>query len=576
MKKLTKKDIDLYLNFDEVTAPFLETDYVLEKVMYDFEAKQKAKIPNTKLHSLFNWIDAKMKYEREEKFNSENKFARTAKQIWESGKTTGCTDYAILFMTFAKQLGIPTTMLHTASRSWVANLQETKKPTSNQGHNFNECFYDNKWVLVDPTCRKVIEKYNPNQILLSYEVGGENTFVAFDRTVSFERTNIKQYNKNMDITCYKLKLLPPTPNSVVLKDILNKLEKHHINLYHDITKQELTDYINTIPNIDSLSQKQFDIEMLKLFAKFKDAHTRYFTKYKKLSHQLLHLNGKLYVRIEDKYIEIKMINSTPASKVIDTIIPLIPHETNEWLSEKITELINNGVILDMLGLFESERLNLTMHDDTHLVVTWFSPGNKTTIKPSNEKYDKQNIKIETNNNFHYGFKLLENNILHIWYRKCFEVPEYPFENFVQDIDKVVSRYNVSKYILDIKDNAGGNSEIINPLQDYIASKNMTGAMLINNAVFSSGRFAVAKFKKAFGITLIGQGTGGAAKSYGYNQNLETYGKTFSCSIRLWDFSEIFGSEGSIQPDIYVERKIEDINNNVNAELNAAIEYLKNK
>jgi hypothetical protein len=105
---------------------------------------------------------------------------------------------------------------------------------------------------------------------------------------------------------------------------------------------------------------------------------------------------------------------------------------------------------------------------------------------------------------------------------------------------------------------------------------MTGAMLINNAVFSSGRFAVAKFKKACGITLIGQGTGGAAKSYGYNQNLETYGKTFSCSIRLWDFSEIFGSEGSIQPDIYVERKIEDINNNVNAELNAAIEYLKNK
>ena len=142
MKKLTKKDIDLYLDFDEVTAPFLETEYVLEKVMYDFEAKKKAKIPNTKLHSLFNWIDAKMKYEREEKFNSENKFARTAKQIWESGKTTGCTDYAILFMTFAKQLGIPTTMLHTASRSWVANLQETKKPSSNQGHNF-------KWAKLE-------------------------------------------------------------------------------------------------------------------------------------------------------------------------------------------------------------------------------------------------------------------------------------------------------------------------------------------------------------------------------------------------------------------------------------------
>lgn len=576
MKRLTKKDCELYLTFDEVTKPFLDTDFVLEKVMFDFEAKQKAKIPNTKLHSLFNWINTKVKYEPEKEFNTTFKFARTAKQIWESGKTTGCTDYAILFATFAKQLGIPTTILHTASRDWVSNLQATKTPARNSGHNFNECFYDNKWVLVDATSRKVIEKYTPDKIVLSYTVGGENNFVAFDRTNSFKLTNTKEYNKNMDITCYKLKLKPLTPNSVILKNILALLEKHHINLYHDISKEELNEYISTIKDIDTLTKNQFDIEMMKLFAKFKDAHTRYFTNYKKLSHQLLYLNNKLYVKIDDKYHEVKYINSTKSIDVINHITPLIPYETTEWLNEKINEFVNNGVILEMLGLFESEKLNLTMHDDNHLVVTSFSPGNQSAPKPSNEKTDDDGVKTETNNNYHYGYRIVEDNILHIWYRRCFEVGEYPFADFVLDIDKVVSKYNITKYILDIKDNAGGNSEIINPLQDYIATKNLTGAMLINNGVFSSGRFAIAKFKKKFNITLIGQGTGGAAKSYGYNQNLETDGKTFSCSIRLWDFSDIFGYTGSIKPDIYVERTIEDINNHTNAELITAIKYLKNK
>ena len=196
-----------YLNFNEVTKPFLETEFVIKKVMCDYNARISQGKPANKLESLFYWIDAKVKYCKDDlEFKKANKFARTAKQIWESGLTTGCTDYAILFATFAKQLGIPTTILHTAELDWINALQTCGDFKMHNGHNFNECFYDNKWVLVDPTYCKLVEKYNPDNIELSYNVGGKNKFVAFNRTSNFEPTNIKEYNKQMDITCYKLEL----------------------------------------------------------------------------------------------------------------------------------------------------------------------------------------------------------------------------------------------------------------------------------------------------------------------------------------------------------------------------------
>ena len=38
------------------------------------------------------------------------------------------------------------------------------------GHTFCECFYEGKWVLVDPTCNKIMKGYNLNKIKLNYEV----------------------------------------------------------------------------------------------------------------------------------------------------------------------------------------------------------------------------------------------------------------------------------------------------------------------------------------------------------------------------------------------------------------------
>jgi hypothetical protein len=76
--------------------------------------------------------------------------------------------------------------------------------------------------------------------------------------------------------------------------------------------------------------------------------------------------------------------------------------------------------------------------------------------------------------------------------------------------------------------------------------------------------------------LIGTPTGGAASSYVYNNNDSLDDKSFSYSIRYWDFKDIFNDSGSIKPDIYVENSIEDLENNYDRVLDYALSYLKNK
>ena len=146
--------------------------------------------------------------------------------------------------------------------------------------------------------------------------------------------------------------------------------------------------------------------------------------------------------------------------------------------------------------------------------------------------------------------------------------------YFQEIKDKVEELNIDKYILDLRGNAGGNSEILNPFQDLVRDKKLNGVLLIDSGVFSSGRFAIAKFKKEFNTLLIGTPTGGAASSYGYNNNDSVEDKSFSYSIRYWDFSEIFKSKGAIVPDIIVENTIEDLENNYDRVLKKAFEILK--
>lgn len=361
------------------------------------------------------------------------------------------------------------------------------------------------------------------------------------------------YNKNMK-------------NLEKVYKIIEELENNHLNLYHAITKKELFDYISKIKNINNLNNIEFDREMLKLFALFKDGHTRYFIPFTYLDKKIFFIENKLLIKDNNSLKEILKIGNLSTSEFIENISNMINYETKEFLIDRIRTSVINGYFYQMLvGAGEQGVEFEVMCDDGKIENIY---ANLISFEEAREKGIVKKTKS-------YSYEILD-DVLYVRYYKCHNMTDYPFANFVEDVKKVIEEKGINKYILDLRDNHGGDSEVLNPFQQLVRDKDLKGTLLIDNGVFSSGRFAVARFKENFGVTLIGEGTGGAAKSYGYNKNLKVEDKEFSCSIRLWDFSHIFGYEGSIQPDIYVPLTIEDFKNHVDRPLMTALDYLKNE
>ena len=198
-------DVQKYLQFGNLTQPFLDNDYVLDKVMCDYNAKLRLNGQANKLESLYLWIDHNVEYSRDQDFRDKYKFQRTAEEIWASKQMTGCTDYCILFATFARQIGIATTFLHTAEKNWLTRLKNNEDYRSHYGHGFCECFYNGKWILVDPTSKTYQTNYDTNLLRLSYNVGGNNEFIPYLRGLDLSvKQSIKEYHKTMDELCLNL------------------------------------------------------------------------------------------------------------------------------------------------------------------------------------------------------------------------------------------------------------------------------------------------------------------------------------------------------------------------------------
>jgi len=340
-------------------------------------------------------------------------------------------------------------------------------------------------------------------------------------------------------------------NEEIMYKILATLEKEHINLYHDVSKEEVLNHIANIDGINEKSDIQFDLEMLKLFALFKEQHALYKKKYIQLDKEVKYIGKKFYILDKDKWKETSCFGDLKADEMHDRLEPLIGYETQETLNDMIGKMINDGYVYKMLELTDGDKITLTLTNGAKLELH----EREKTTEPS------------------YNFKVLNDDILYFKYAKCQEDKGYPFSEFVKDVVREIEDKKIKEYILDLRGNWGGDESIIDPFCELVKEKNLKGAVLIDNGVASSGRLAAVRFKYNFNTPLIGEPTGGPAKAYGNIRVCEVEGKRFCVSQKLVDVSKLVGYEGAIQPDILVEETIEDIQNKKDVVLETAIDYI---
>lgn len=310
-----------------------------------------------------------------------------------------------------------------------------------------------------------------------------------------------------------------------LEYFLEQAQNKHLDFYFLHSDEEMNRYIDNYLSNNTIKNKYAFLYFMKSLIKYMsgvhDAHTAiYDTKSIKLPIKIKCIEDNVFI---DKCIDhnfqkskIISINGIDISVIKKELEPTISYGTNSWLKAKIEGDLTNVSNLLMLP---------SINPDSNKIVIETTKGNLDF-----SCYDevKRNVAINQKSENNISIK---NNILVYKYPKCHEY----YKPNLEEIQNIINSFSIEGFILDLRGNSGGNSQIIEPLIDYLATTDLKLTALVDRHVFSSGRFAVVEMQK-IGSKVVGEDIGTPINCFGYiapggetpNTNF-----TFNFAKRYW-------------------------------------------
>lgn len=355
----------------------------------------------------------------------------------------------------------------------------------------------------------------------------------------------------------------------VLKRV--KADKSVVEKQQQINKN-VEDFLIQTGNIDSFTDEEFVAKLLEMCSIFKNAHISLnYSKFlyndgkRFLSQNLFYFNDKIYLAKDDQLLEVKSIGGWQIEKICKEFDKYLSYETKEWRNVQLNKMLNFVLLYEVLGidygnieLMNGQVLNCSTSEIFFDDYSYLPP-----FKSRNEKF--------------YDCTVLDNHILLIDYFSCSELHKGDFLKFLEDVKEKWKNSQIDSFIIDIRGNMGGDSELILPLFNFLKEKKLKGVILTDNRVFSSGTFVAYYAKHMLSSMLIGQslGQGGARFGQSSGQIILDDKLFIRYTEKYFDFRDIFKNEGAIKPDIEVPLTIEDICSKTDKTLAYAKNYIQN-
>ncbi|WP_320127952.1 hypothetical protein [uncultured Sphaerochaeta sp.] len=364
-----------------------------------------------------------------------------------------------------------------------------------------------------------------------------------------------------------------SPFAEDLTTIVNTLEAKHPNPYSQINRQEFralaTSLGDTYSETDSATQY---FAMRSLLSKLGDSHTNIGMS-QKLQENLeifpvgfSRFDGHYYLGAIDKTNEahlgeeIASINGYPMEKIETELSLLVSHDNEAWLYKSVVNLMNLPLALIFAGLAkQGEPLLLKTKEGTNLSVQAIL--SKDLQKDSFATLKSQNVPLTYPDGKAYRYFSIDKNTLFVQYNSCTDDKDYPIKQFIAEVTNFLKTEKPANVLFDLRFNGGGNSALLEPLIDTIATlqKKQTCNLyvLIAGGTFSSALMNAVQFKQRTDCTLVGTPTGGSVNHFGElkTKKLENSGNTLYYSTRHFVMDKKL--KGSLQPDILIEQTLAD-------------------
>ena len=127
-----------------------------------------------RIFEILKWVHKNLKADSGEEYKADNFRTRTADQIIESGKLTGCTDYALVFLSLARASNFEVKYVEAIETKWMEEGGERVL-----GHVFAEVHLHNTWYIVDPQGALIKAWYGKRYVIYakgtdSWDIGIRN------------------------------------------------------------------------------------------------------------------------------------------------------------------------------------------------------------------------------------------------------------------------------------------------------------------------------------------------------------------------------------------------------------------
>jgi hypothetical protein len=354
-----------------------------------------------------------------------------------------------------------------------------------------------------------------------------------------------------------------------------ELPKRHKNLFQKIKESEFRAQIETLKaKLPSLSQSEILAGLMRIVAAVGDSHTTLGYRPKQGLPLMLYWFKDgisiLNTTAEHKDIlhgKITALGGKPIEDIIPILASLIPHENQAQVKNMLPNLLTDTQILQGAGIIPSpDAASLTVLTAAGRSVTLEMMPVPFSSKPEwlSDISDESGAPLYLRNRrLFYWFEIMaESRTLFFKYNSCQNMKDRPFGEFVKALFGAIEAGEVSRIVIDLRHNGGGNSAIFAP---FLAELKQKPALcrqggiyvLVGRRTFSSAILNALDLKKETPAVFVGEPTGGKPNHYGEVQMflLPKSGMAITYSVKY--FQVVEGDPESLVPDIIVEPELAD-------------------
>lgn len=225
------------------------------------------------------------------------------------------------------------------------------------------------------------------------------------------------------------------------------------------------------------------------------------------------------------------IDGLPIYEVIDSVSRIVSHENDAFLKSQLPRFLSAADILYGLEIIEElEQVELTIEnsdgDTLYAYADTCTPGEFQKLSFGNGDEEADLPLYRTNKDVYYWSCFLpDDKTLYFNYKSCRDRTDISVREFCTGMMEIIQKNDVNKLVIDLRNNLGGNSSLLDPFIDELAACNKLAArgsifVILGRDTLSSALLNAYSLKEKTNAVFIGEATGGKPNCYGEVEYLD--------------------------------------------------------